>query len=146
MSDDVEEIPDCQSCGACCSTGYIVGVHHDEREAVERRLESKRLPMLVQSEGVGEPLMVVKEDGRCVAFYGTVGVKTSCGIYDSRPRCCSAFKPGGDACLEIRAVFFGNYRHGSLNLNRHALVPMEKINPSRFVQMRDWLESLGMYP
>jgi hypothetical protein len=41
--------------------------------------------------------------GRCPQLRGTVGVETSCAIYEARPEICRLFAPGSVECLQARA-------------------------------------------
>ena len=45
------------------------------------------------------------DDARCSALAGSVGVGTSCLVYDVRPDVCRACVPGDYACQTARAAW-----------------------------------------
>ena len=84
-------VPDCQSCGACCSYSW-------------------EWPALIgdwDGDGIVEHM---KEDGRmrcngnrCAALMGTLGDSVFCSVYENRPLVCREFTAGSDACHTVRA-------------------------------------------
>lgn len=104
----MSELPECTTCGACCSVGYTVGVHASEVDRVARAmLRVTSLPL--EPDGYKDPrsksLPIV--NGRCPALQGSIGTKAVCGIYPARPEVCARFSRGGQQCLEVRAAWFG---------------------------------------
>lgn len=95
--EDSASIPDCQSCGACCS--YSSDWPRFTTEADEA-LDS--LPL----EYVAADQRGMRCDGdRCSALSGRVGTSTLCLVYESRPDVCRACVPGDYACRIARSAF-----------------------------------------
>jgi Fe-S-cluster containining protein len=88
---------DCQSCGACCAYNASW-----PRFSTETDEELDELPRHLVAED--EQGMRCYGD-RCAALSGSVGVSTSCTVYDIRPDICRACMPGDGACLEARAAY-----------------------------------------
>ena len=86
-------VPDCQSCGACCSYSW-------------------EWPTLIGfGDGDGLPRHLI-EDGRmrcngnrCAALAGTIGEEVHCTVYEDRPLVCREFAAGSDDCLAVRREF-----------------------------------------
>ena len=102
-------IPDCQSCGACC-TGRetevgIAPLTNDDAARLPapygQHVINKARPAGVLVLGPSA-LRLRAEGGRCVALLGVVGGSVSCDVYQSRPAACSAFIAGGERCLGRR--------------------------------------------
>jgi Fe-S-cluster containining protein len=93
------EIPDCESCGACCAF-------------------SREWPALIgPRDGDGIPRHFIENgrmrcDGdRCSALAGTLGVDVSCKVYENRPLVCREFTAGSESCHTVRRHFgFGTGR------------------------------------
>jgi hypothetical protein len=82
---------DCEACGACCREAF------DRVEIGRRERVKPALKALVVLDGFGPHLP--RPDGRCVALQPRVNL---CRIYEDRPRSCTDFAIGGDACLTAR--------------------------------------------
>jgi Fe-S-cluster containining protein len=91
------DIPDCQSCGACCSFS-----REWPRFTLETDAEIARIPAEFMNETTSRMRCV---GDRCTALIGKIGVATSCSIYDIRPDVCRACEPGDDACRMARIHF-----------------------------------------
>jgi Fe-S-cluster containining protein len=88
------ELSPCTSCGACCS--YSADW---PRFTIESDETLDRIP----PDFVNERQSGMRCNGtRCVALAGTIGVATSCSIYDVRPEVCRECQPGDDACTMAR--------------------------------------------
>jgi hypothetical protein len=88
LSDD-----SCGPCGACCRQGF------DRVDVRPRDVIKKRHPELVHEDAWGTHLP--RPGGLCVALEVRSG-EHRCRVYGDRPRSCSEFAVGGDACLEAR--------------------------------------------
>ncbi|HVY56815.1 MAG TPA: YkgJ family cysteine cluster protein [Xanthobacteraceae bacterium] len=90
-------MPDCQSCGACCSFSA-----EWPRFSLEDDAALDRIPRdLVDKNGARMRCF----GNRCAALVGEVGVATSCAVYTVRPDVCRACVPGEDACQMARKHF-----------------------------------------
>ena len=87
----------CQSCGACCSFSA-----EWPRFSLEDEVEIGRIPRALVDDVRGRMRC---NGNRCGALVGTVGVATSCAVYDRRPDVCKACMPGDDACRTARQHF-----------------------------------------
>ena len=98
-------IPDCQSCGACCTNseenrrlGFRDWVEVDARDELLRRRTAAKLVVYNQA---GEPHMRLDGD-RCAALRGRLGQKVWCSIYELRPRVCRRVEAGSPLCHKYR--------------------------------------------
>jgi Fe-S-cluster containining protein len=92
------EVPDCQSCGACCFASHprhvpVTGADHARLAPDERR----RLALF---EGTRCFLRV--EEGRCAAL-ARAGAGWTCTIYERRPQVCRDLERGSPACAFERS-------------------------------------------
>lgn len=87
----------CQTCGACCSYSK-----EWPRFTTESDEEIDLLPRAMVDDEAGGMLC---SGDRCAALQGTVGVSTSCSVYEDRPVVCRACEPGDEACSLARASF-----------------------------------------
>lgn len=133
MARKPKEIPNCQTCGACC-----VSIVEDNEiwaevlvEDCERLGESwcrrnclghGTLHILTQAlDGGSRYLGGIKTKWRkilcgpfkgvsvcaCVALRGSLMHKTSCSVYEKRPHVCrTALQPGEKDCLQLRRMFW----------------------------------------
>ncbi|MDF1587312.1 YkgJ family cysteine cluster protein [Marinimicrococcus flavescens] len=91
------ELPDCRTCGACCSYS---------REWPRFALESDEALARIPERFTDRRLHRMRCDGeRCSALTGEVGVRTGCAVYEVRPDVCRECQPGDDACLMARRRF-----------------------------------------
>ncbi|MGV3548789.1 YkgJ family cysteine cluster protein [Rhizobium sp.] len=94
---DGNGVPDCQTCGACCS--YSSDWPRFTTET-DQELDMVPLEFVAADQGG------MRCDGeRCSALSGKVGQGTSCQIYAARPDVCRACLPGDYACRIARAAF-----------------------------------------
>lgn len=86
---------DCGSCGACCREGFdLVPVSRLDP------FRTKHAELCVADDTF---TWLPRPEGRCVALRGDGHRQPfRCGVYDERPRSCSEFMVGGDACLLAR--------------------------------------------
>jgi len=93
------DIHPCTSCGACCAH-YRVSFHW--LEASQRGIPADDLiPVthhLVCLPGTSAAPI------RCRFLEGSIGSRTSCSIYPSRPSPCREVMPGDAQCLKARAA------------------------------------------
>lgn len=94
---DGSDVPDCQSCGACCSYSSEWPRFTTETDEALDRIP----PQFVSADQRGMRC----DGGRCSALSGQVGVGTACTIYEVRPDVCRACSPGDDACETARWAF-----------------------------------------
>lgn len=87
----------CQECGACCAYSRTW-----PRFTLESEEELARIPPELVEAGQGRMRCI---GGRCAALTGSVGVATSCRIYELRPAVCRDCEPGDEACLIARRNF-----------------------------------------
>jgi uncharacterized protein len=86
----------CTSCGACCDYSA---------DWPRFTIESDETLDLIPADFVNERQSGMRCIGaRCAALAGTIGVQTSCSIYDVRPEVCRDCQPGDDACTMARAA------------------------------------------
>lgn len=111
----------CVSCGACCISvedqpGFVdvtsrdvdrlgkkfVRLHvHQSDNGGGGTIKTRWLP---QRAGPFKGTRVCA----CVAFEGSLFLRTSCTVYEQRPNACrNGVRPGDVACREIRAHFLG---------------------------------------
>ena len=81
---------DCQSCGACCSIQQAKGP--------TPWWAQPELDIQICADGTLTRFVC----GRCDKFSGKVGMKTSCKVYDKRPKICVEFVEGSEDCLRAR--------------------------------------------
>jgi len=122
--------PDCRACGACCVSLYDQDVFCDVTEKDMKRLgpglvrkhvlAPDTVTLLLQAiDGGAHTYFALATRWRkqrcgplkgasicaCVFLNGSVLHRTSCRIYQKRPRVCrTAVKPGDRACLQIRRM------------------------------------------
>ena len=90
-------LPDCQTCGACCSFSaewprFTLEADEDLAQLPNEFVDGARNRMRCHGD-------------RCSALAGSVGVSTSCRVYDRRPDVCRSCEPGDDACGIARQYF-----------------------------------------
>lgn len=101
-------LPDCQSCGACCTNpdenrleGFRSYVEVRAGEPLLRRHELVKRYTVVDGDGVVHLRLDPSE--RCAALVGKLGRRVSCAIYAYRPRGCRLVEAGSPRCLAARA-------------------------------------------
>lgn len=88
-----QPVPDCQTCGACCTAKWAVDVEGSDDVP----------PHLVKDDRLFGPIMRCRA-GNCIALRGTVGGAVRCSIYERRPQVCRGFEPGSEPCKLARKV------------------------------------------
>lgn len=96
-------VPDCVTCGVCCSFALIVPVSHEDTSRLNRYCDI--LLDDTEDEIVIDRVLPRSEDGRCVHLTGELGKSIGCEIYLNRPRVCHEFDAGSDRCHEYRRMF-----------------------------------------
>ncbi len=96
-------VPDCVTCGVCCSFALIVPVTHEDTGRLNRYCDI--LLEDTEDEIVVDRVLPRSEDGRCVHLMGELGRSIGCEIYLDRPRVCHEFDAGSDRCHEYRRMF-----------------------------------------
>lgn len=99
-------VPDCQTCGACCTTG-APGKHAEKIALLPiGKAEYRRLPsdVTVRADvtGLGKAYSLRFAGDRCAALDGVVGLSCTCRVYANRPQICRAFPAGSSHCLAAR--------------------------------------------
>jgi len=96
-------VPECLTCGLCCSSFLTVHVHRDDpapRESYwEINVEARKRELTVDRVLKREP-----EGGRCISLNGELGKELSCKIYEDRPNLCREFETGSDKCHALRRI------------------------------------------
>lgn len=102
-TDKAEPVPDCVTCGVCCSFALIVPVSYKDSE----RLTSYCDVLLdsAEDEVVIEKVLPRGREGRCVNLSGELGERIGCDIYPDRPQVCHDFDAGSDRCHEYRRMY-----------------------------------------
>lgn len=93
-------IPDCETCGACCTLFPAVAVRHGDDDLAGECWEITNGEVVVDR--------FVRRDGEtlaCTALTGTLGEHVGCRVYDQRPRTCREFEAGSDRCHAARRSY-----------------------------------------
>lgn len=97
-------IPDCQTCGVCCTALPWVDVKTADATPCENywdiTIEAQNGETIVSRQ-----LRRDAETGNCLAFRGEVGSSVKCGIYEARPDDCRKFEAGSDKCRALRRAY-----------------------------------------
>ena len=96
-------VPDCITCGVCCSFALIVPVSHEDTSRLNRYCDI--LLDDAEDEIIVDRVLPRSNDGRCVHLTGELGKSIGCEIYLDRPRVCHEFDAGSDRCHEYRRMF-----------------------------------------
>jgi Fe-S-cluster containining protein len=98
-------VPDCVTCGACCASMLAVGVRPGEEDRIEADAVWD-----ITSGDEGDPRVVDRflrrdpETFYCAQLQVCDG-RTTCRIYESRPRMCRDFDAGSDKCHALRRAY-----------------------------------------
>jgi Fe-S-cluster containining protein len=124
-------VPDCVTCGVCCSFALIVPVTHDDTSRLSRYCDI----LLDDSddEVIVDRILQHGNDRRCVHLMGKLGEKIGCEIYSDRPRVCHDFDAGSDRCHEYRRMF-GIEEQLSEEDVRLAIQRLEEIDPPETIE------------
>lgn len=95
-------IPDCVSCGACCSYG-LIPIERRDPEPLDEYVELT--PENASDVVIERYLPRRSDDGRCSSLTGTIGGEVGCGVYQDRPGTCRDFEAGSDRCFGYRRLF-----------------------------------------
>lgn len=95
-------IPDCLTCGACCTFLFAVSVNMTDDVPPETiwNITEESGEVVVDS--------YLKRDAEtlfCTALKPTVDGKMPCGIYEQRPQTCRKFEAGSDKCHALRRIY-----------------------------------------
>ena len=97
-------IPDCQTCGACCTALPCVDVR-----AIDPTPAENYWNIIIRGQSgaitVNRQLKRDSETGNCLALKGEVGKTVGCGIYENRPEDCRKFDAGSDRCHALRRAY-----------------------------------------
>lgn len=97
-------IPDCMTCGACCTAFPAVAVCVSDTVSAEDYWD-------ITKQGESGEIVVdryLRRDGEtlaCSSLDGTLGKSVSCRIYENRPQICRRFEVGSDRCHEVRRAY-----------------------------------------
>lgn len=94
-------VPDCRTCGACCSPEIKLPFYVSVTAADLARLTPRWREKNVARSSL---LTRVDLDGNCVcvALRGTLGRRVSCSIYERRPTECRHLEAGSPECRKAR--------------------------------------------
>ncbi len=95
-------VPDCLTCGACCTFFFAVGVKPSDDAPPETvwNLTDESGEIIVDS--------YLKRDAEtlfCASLETTADGKMPCGIYERRPQTCRNFEAGSDKCHALRRIY-----------------------------------------
>lgn len=95
-------IPDCLTCGACCTFLFAVSVIPTDDVPPEK--------IWNVTDESGEVVVdcYLKRDAEtlfCTALKTTADGKMPCGIYEQRPQTCRNFEAGSDKCHALRRIY-----------------------------------------
>jgi uncharacterized protein len=99
-----DDIPDCETCGLCCSMFPSV-------QLTSKDVVSPANTWEITINDIDDDEIVVDrllrrdgETGSCTSLSGTVGENVGCQIYESRPSVCRTFEAGSDRCHALRRL------------------------------------------
>ena len=103
ITDPAAPIPDCTTCGACCTAFVVV-------DAERASIPNSKLWTVTSVNENGEEsakrfLRRREPDFACAALEGEVGDEVSCSVYENRPSMCRKFEAGSDRCHAVRRAF-----------------------------------------
>lgn len=95
-------VPDCLTCGACCTFLFAVNVNPTDDVPPEKiwNITDESGEIVVDS--------YLKRDAKtlfCTALETTADGKKPCGIYEQRPQTCRNFEAGSDKCHALRRIY-----------------------------------------
>lgn len=95
-------VPDCLTCGACCTFLFAVGVKATDDAPPETvwNVTDESGEIIVDS--------YLKRDAEtlfCASLKPTKDGKMPCGIYEKRPQTCRKFEAGSDKCHALRRIY-----------------------------------------
>ena len=95
-------VPDCLTCGACCTFLFVVGVkaHDDAPPETVWNVTDESGEIVIDS--------YLKRDAAtlfCASLKPTANGKMPCGIYERRPQTCRNFEAGSDKCHALRRIY-----------------------------------------
>ncbi|MGI8786716.1 MAG: YkgJ family cysteine cluster protein [Pyrinomonadaceae bacterium] len=95
-------VPDCLTCGACCTFLFVVGVKATDTAPPETiwNLTDESGEIIIDS--------YLKRDAEtlyCTSLKPTADGKMPCGIYEQRPQTCRSFEAGSDKCHALRRIY-----------------------------------------
>jgi len=95
-------VPDCLTCGACCTFLFAVGVKPTDDAPPETiwNVTDESGEIIVDSYLKRDP-----ETLFCAALETTADGKMPCGIYERRPQTCRNFEAGSDKCHALRRIY-----------------------------------------
>ncbi len=123
------QVPDCQTCGACCIAMLCVGVRPDEKVA-----DDDYWNITVATDAgdmtVDRFMRRSSETFMCSALEIEDGERAVCRIYADRPRICRDFEAGSDKCHALRRAF-GYEPFLTLDEMSEALAKLERRNAAK---------------
>ena len=95
-------VPDCLTCGACCTFLFVIGVKPDDDAPPETiwNITDESGKVIVDS--------YLKRDAEtlfCTALSPMPDGTMPCGIYEHRPSACRKFEAGSDKCHALRRIY-----------------------------------------
>lgn len=95
-------VPDCLTCGACCTYLFVIGVKPSDDAPPETiwNVTNESGEIIIDS--------YLKRDAEtlfCTALKPTADGKMPCGIYEKRPQTCRKFEADSDKCHALRRIY-----------------------------------------
>lgn len=95
-------VPDCLTCGACCTFLFVVGVKSND--------DTPPQAVWNLTDETGETIIdsYLKRDAEtlfCASLEPTADGRMPCGIYERRPQTCRNFEAGSDKCHALRRIY-----------------------------------------
>ncbi len=95
-------VPDCLTCGACCTYLFVIGVNPNDAVPPEMiwNVTDESGAVVIDS--------YLKRDAEtlfCSALKPTADGEMPCGIYENRPPTCRKFEAGSDKCHALRRIY-----------------------------------------
>jgi len=112
----MHEMPDCRTCGLCCTPDMDYGYLPDIEEHELARFSPTWVRRCIVKVGKWKAIRTASKLQRCGPFAGTKQLvcialrgslmhRVSCAIYDRRPDVCrDAIKPGDADCLALHKM------------------------------------------
>ncbi|MEP6923820.1 MAG: YkgJ family cysteine cluster protein [Pyrinomonadaceae bacterium] len=98
-------VPDCLTCGACCTFLFVVGLNPTDQVPAENVWDVTQRSKENQEIVIDRFLRRDEETLHCTALDTTESNRAVCRIYEQRPRPCHNFEAGSDKCHGLRRLY-----------------------------------------
>lgn len=98
-------VPDCLSCGACCTFLFVIGLNSVDQTPPENVWDVTQETKESQQIIIDRFLRRDEKTFHCAALNNTKDNQKMCGIYEQRPRPCRNFEAGSDKCHSLRRLY-----------------------------------------